>query len=91
MISESSQASFDKAPGSNFMKNFSNSINSGLTSVNNNIEAADKAQESFAMGEDVSVHDVMIASEKAALSLQMAMQIRNKLISAYSEINNIRV
>lgn len=70
---------------------FSKSINGGLTSVNNNVKAADRAQEALAMGEDVSVHDVMIASEKASLSLQMAMQLRNKLMSAYSEINNIRV
>lgn len=71
--------------------NFQKSINSGLTSVNDNVVAANKAQEAFAAGENVSVHDVMIASEKASLSLQMAMQLRNKLLSAYSEINNVRV
>lgn len=46
-------------------------------------------QEAFARGEDVSVHDMMIASEKATLSLQMAMQIRNKMISAYTDIKNM--
>lgn len=70
---------------------FSKSINSGLQTVNNNIVAADKAQEAFAAGEDVSVHDVMIAAEKSSLSLQMAMQLRNKLMSAYTELNQIRV
>lgn len=70
---------------------FSKSINSGLQSVNNNIVAADRAQEAFAAGENVSVHDVMIASEKSALSLQMAMQLRNKMMTAYTELNNIRV
>lgn len=75
----------------NFVNSLSHSINGGLTSVNNNIKAADRAQEAMAMGEDVSVHDVMIASEKATLSLQMAMQLRNKMMSAYTEINNVRV
>jgi flagellar hook-basal body complex protein FliE len=70
---------------------FSKSINSGLQSVNNNIVAADKAQEAFAAGEDISVHDVMIASEKSTLSLQMAMQLRNKLMTAYTELNQVRV
>lgn len=70
---------------------FSKSISSGLNTVNNNIVAADKAQEAFAAGENVSVHDVMIASEKSALSLQMAMQLRNKLVSAYTELNQVRV
>ena len=54
-------------------------------------DAADKAQEALAMGEDISVHDVMIAAEKASLSLQMALQLRNKLLTAYQEINNVRV
>lgn len=74
-----------------FMKSFSNSVGGGLNSVNNAVEAANSAQEAFATGANTSVHDVMIASEKASLSLQMAMQLRNKLISAYTEINNIRV
>lgn len=81
----------DSASTGNFINSFSKSLNGGLTAVNNNIKAADKAQEALAMGEDVSVHDVMIASEKASLSLQMAMQLRNKMMAAYTEINNVKV
>jgi len=84
-------ASTDNSGTGQFMQSFSNSISGGLNSVNANVKAADKAQEALAMGEDVSVHDVMIASEKATLSLQMAMQLRNKLMSAYTEINNVKV
>lgn len=90
IVQNSIQAS-DNASTGDFIKSFSNSINSGLSSVNDSIKAADKAQEAMAMGEDVSVHDVMIAAEKASLNLQMAMQLRNKLMSAYTEINNVRV
>lgn len=89
------QASVKSADNSDstgaFINSFSKSLNGGLNTVNNNIKAADRAQEALAMGEDVSVHDVMIASEKASLSLQMAMQLRNKMMSAYTEINNVRV
>lgn len=86
------QSSDDGASnGGDFIKNIAKSMNSGLNAVNNNVEAANKAQEALAMGENVSVHDVMIASEKATLSMQMAMQLRNKLMSAYTEINNVRV
>ena len=83
--------SVDNKSTGDFMKSFSSAVGGGLNSVNNSIEAANKAQEALAMGEDVSVHDVMIASEKAALSMQMTMQLRNKLMSAYTELNNIRV
>lgn len=80
-----------KNASGHFLDNFGNAIGGGLSSVNESINAANKAQEALAMGEDVSVHDVMIASEKASLNLNMATQIRNKLISAYTEINNVRV
>lgn len=75
----------------NMLNSFSKSIGHGLQSTNESIIAADKAQEAFATGENVSVHDVMIASEKASLSMGLTMQLRNKLLSAYSELNNVRV
>jgi flagellar hook-basal body complex protein FliE len=74
-----------------FAKSFSNSLNNGLSSVDGAVKASNKAQEAFAAGENISVHDVMIASEKASLSLGLAMQLRNKLLNIYSEINNIKV
>lgn len=74
-----------------FAKSFGNSLSNGLNSVDGAVTASNKAQEAFAAGEDISVHDVMIASEKASLSLGLAMQLRNKLLNVYSEINNIRV
>lgn len=81
----------DDASTGNFIRSFSDSVSGGLNSVNDSVQAANKAQEALAAGEDVSVHDVMIASEKASLSLQMAMQLRNKLMMAYTEINNVKV
>lgn len=71
------------------MKQIENAISNGLNDVNDKKLAAEAAQEEFAMGGDVSVHDLMIAEEKAALSMQMALQTRNKLISAYTDIKNM--
>lgn len=92
LIAKQSVNSIDaNSPTTNFMNSFSSSMSGGLNSVNDSIKAADAAQESLATGGDVSVHDVMIAAEKASLNLQMTMQLRNKLLNAYSEINNVRV
>jgi len=80
------------SPVGDFLGAISNTIGGGLNSVNNKSTAADKAQEAFAMGDDsVSVHDVMIASEKSSLSLNLAMQLRNKVLTAYNDINSIKV
>lgn len=88
---QDSQAASDQNNTGSLMNSLSNSMKSGLDSVNNLQESANKAQEALATGQDVSVHDVMIASEKSTLSLQMALQLRNKLLNAYSEINNVKV
>lgn len=66
-------------------------FNGSLNEMNEKTEAANRLQEAFSMGEDVSVHEVMIAAEKSSLSMQMALQVRNKVIAAYNEINNIRI
>lgn len=73
------------------INSFASSFKGGLNAVGQKEDAANKAQEALAMGEDISVHDVMIAAEKSALSMQMALQVRNKILTAYNEINNIRV
>lgn len=71
----------------NFMNQISASFGSGLDSVNKAKIEADRMQEDIAMGGPTSIHDAMIAAEKAELSMQMAIQIRNRILSAYTEIN----
>ena len=71
------------------MKKIEQGLSLGLNDVNNKRLMADAAQEEFAMGGDVSVHDLMIAQEKASLSMQMAIQTRNKMIAAYNDIKNM--
>ncbi|MBM3276231.1 MAG: flagellar hook-basal body complex protein FliE, partial [Candidatus Sericytochromatia bacterium] len=48
-------------------------------------------QEAFAAGENVELHDVMIASEKAGIAVQLTTQIRNKLLEAYQEMSRMQV
>ena len=73
------------------MNSIENAFGNGLNDVNEQRMQLDAMQEAFARGEDVSIHDLMIASEKSALSMQMAMQIRNKLNSAYTDLKNMSV
>ena len=42
-------------------------------------------------GDITDVHSAMIAMQKADLSFQMMMQIRNKLVEAYHEIMRMQV
>lgn len=41
-------------------------------------------------GNGTDVHSAMIAVEKADLSFQLMMQVRNKIVSAYQEISRMQ-
>jgi flagellar hook-basal body complex protein FliE len=47
--------------------------------------------EKFATGGDVSPAEVLTAVQKADIAFKMMLQIRNKLVSAYEEVEAIRV
>ncbi len=53
-------------------------------------DAAEKTR-LFMAGEISNVHDVMVAVEKASTSFQLMMELRNKMMDAYSEIKRMSV
>ncbi len=73
----------------NFMDKMSMGVGNALDAVNRNKLEADRLQEDLAQGGPTSIHDAMIAAEKAELSMNMAIQIRNRIINAYTEINSM--
>jgi flagellar hook-basal body complex protein FliE len=44
----------------------------------------------FLRGEPVELHQVMAASEEASISLELLVEIRNKLTEAYRSVMNIQ-
>jgi flagellar hook-basal body complex protein FliE len=44
----------------------------------------------FVRGEPVELHQVMAAAEEAAISLELLVEIRNKLTEAYRSVMNIQ-
>lgn len=72
--------------------NFADALKASLNQVNQVQMDAEKLGKSFAMGDDsVSLSDVMIAGQKANISFQATVQVRNKLVSAYHDIMNMQV
>jgi flagellar hook-basal body complex protein FliE len=63
----------------------------GLSQVNQLQDDSKRLANEAAIGGDVDLHDVMIASEKASVSMQLTMTIRNKLVEAYQEIMRMQV
>jgi len=75
------------APGGSF----ADAIKEALQEVQSVQNEAEKAIQDFSQGEVKDIHTVVIALEKADLSLQTMMQVRNKLLSAYDEIQRMQV
>jgi flagellar hook-basal body complex protein FliE len=42
-------------------------------------------------GEQVEIHQMLIAMEKAELTLRETMEIRNKVIEAYKQVSNMQI
>jgi flagellar hook-basal body complex protein FliE len=66
-------------------------LTQGLSSVEHKIDKANELVKAFALDDSVPVHQVTIALEDAKLALDMAMQIRTRLVDAYREIMNMQL
>ncbi len=63
----------------------------GLDQVNKVQNDADQAVQSMFTGGDADPAEVLTAVQKADMAFRLMMQIRNKLVDAYQEIQNIRI
>nr|WP_207714670.1 flagellar hook-basal body complex protein FliE [Clostridium tetanomorphum] len=70
---------------------FFNTLKGKLDEVNEKQITAEKATESFIKGEEINVHNVMLDSEEAKMSIELAVQVRNKLVEAYQELNRMQL
>ncbi|MFZ5813994.1 MAG: flagellar hook-basal body complex protein FliE [Bacillota bacterium] len=65
---------------------FAEMLGKALQQVEQDQKVANEMAVKLATGEINDIAQVMIASERANLSLGMAIQVRNKVIEAYQEI-----
>ncbi|PXX46741.1 flagellar hook-basal body complex protein FliE [Undibacterium pigrum] len=71
---------------------FAEALKASLDSVNQAQTKSQQLGQQFAMGDDkVSLSDVMISMQKSSISFQTAVQVRNKLVSAYHDIMNMQI
>lgn len=71
---------------------FASMLKASLDQVSSAQHKADVMGQRFAMGdESVNLSDVMISMQKASISFQATIQVRNKLVSAYQDIMNMQV
>jgi flagellar hook-basal body complex protein FliE len=62
-----------------------------LESLNQSQATSDELIKKLAAGEDVDVHQVMIAFEETDTNFRVAMAIRDRLVDAYKDLKAIQV
>ena len=70
---------------------FGNVLNQAMQEIDHLQNESHQEIEKVLGGDITDVHSAMIAMQKADLSFQMMMQIRNKLVEAYHEIMRMQV
>jgi|SRR5690554_5970252 len=75
----------------NAKADFTSILKEKLNRVNELQIRSDEANQKLIVGESEDIHSVLLATEEARLALEMAVQIRNKLIESYQEINRMQL
>ena len=71
---------------------FAQVLRKSIDQVNQTQQQAETMAANFAAGDNSeNLHEVMVSLQKANLSFQQMVQVRNKLVSAYNDIMNMQV
>lgn len=71
---------------------FASAIDQALKSVSRSQQEASRMQREVQLDNPtVSLEETMVAMQRAQIGFQAAVQVRNRLVSAYTEIMNMQV
>lgn len=62
-----------------------------ILDVDNQIKYADELVEKYISGQNIPVHDMVIAMNKAKTEVQLLVEVRNKVFEAYQEISKLQI
>ena len=84
-------ASAGSAVSSSGSGGFMDSLKAAIGKVNDAQLQGNQAVDALLTGQTQDIHRTMVALEQANVSFQLMMQIRNKLVTAYEEIQHMQV
>lgn len=70
---------------------FVDTLNEFIQNVNTAQQNEDNLTQKLVKGEPVDIHNVMITAEKAKTTLQLLIELRNKFITMYQEIDRMQI
>lgn len=66
-------------------------LNGAIDALDESQKAADQGVADLVAGEPVELHQVMLEVEQSIIKMNLALQVRNKVIEAYQEIQRMQV
>ncbi len=78
-------------PGGAKPTSFTDLLSASVGTVEQSTQNATNAAQRFLAGDNEDLHTVTIAEEKAELTSELFLQVRNKAISAYQEIMKMQL
>ena len=70
---------------------FQKILSGAVNQVENTRTEANLQIQSFLRGENEELHQVVMATQQAEISLELFQQVRNKVVQAYSEIMRMQM
>lgn len=86
-----SQINNSQKTDSSNQTSFSELLKNSISSLNESQVQSDNFTNALAAGKDVNLDEVMIAAQKASISLTAATEFRNKAVEAYQEIMRMQM
>lgn len=77
--------------GANFGDDFASAVRSQLEKVSQMQAEADQQVQKLMTGQSENITEVFTAARKAEVAFSLLMQMRNKLVDAYQELQQLRV
>lgn len=75
----------------NTRTDFTNLMTDGLARMDAKVAHADQMVTQFALDDSTPIHHVTIALEEARLSVELAMQVRQRFVEGYRELMNMQL
>ena len=80
-----------EAAGTKETGDFATWFDNQMSELNEQIKTSEVELRRLATGETNNIHHVMLSLEKANLSFQLMMQVRNKALEAYQDVMRMQV
>ncbi|WP_227935806.1 flagellar hook-basal body complex protein FliE [Alkalihalobacillus deserti] len=91
LIDQAANQSKPKVTPAEAQATFKTALSQAIKDVNELQKTSAEKTELLTKGEIDNLHDVMITGQKASITLQATVEVRNKVVEAYQEIMRMQV